>query len=72
MSLCRLPGEEMRQQILFIVARSDTKFQRETLRRGGPYEVQGKKWRKRLREAEEMGEGGWEKLVEPPRLGKMP
>ena len=35
------------QPRLFIVAQSDSKFIRETLRRGGPREVQGKGWRKR-------------------------
>lgn len=35
------------QPPLFLVARSDSRFTRETLRRGGPYEVQGKRWRGR-------------------------
>lgn len=33
------------QPALFHVARSDSRFTRETLRRGGPYETQGRRWR---------------------------
>ena len=64
---------KLKQQPLFVVPTVDSRFTRETLRRGGPREVQGRRWRKKLREAEEMGGGGWEKLVDLglPRLKKM-
>ena len=70
-----------KQLLLGTVAPKQTvgakRFQDETLRRGGPFEVQGRRWsastlRRRQKErelSEQLGEAGW--VPEMPHLKRM-
>ena len=49
--------------------RVDTDFEKETLRRGGPYEVQGKRWRGRRKRVDETIDAAIEAVL--PTLKKM-
>ena len=59
-----------KQQPLFVVPTVDSRFTRETLRRGGPYEVQGKRWRGRQKRVDETIDAAIEAAL--PTLKKMP
>ena len=61
-----------KQQALFNVGTVDSRFVKETLKRGGPYEVEGKRWRARKTQRQ-VGGYAIQPSVESmlPRLGKM-
>lgn len=65
-----------KQQLLGIAApkitAAELRFQRETLRRGGPYEVQGRKWsKKKLNQVWDLGKFHAEVAAMLPTLKKM-